>query len=154
MCHYPASGFLHFYRAEEVRRKFSNTRVNALLRAFSISTKEEKFDTFEQIVSMPCFGLSPFLQYKDAISNEYYVCVNALLRAFSISTSSILKYSAESQGCVNALLRAFSISTIWKKWKKSSCSDSVNALLRAFSISTVPLRNPSVYAASQPHFCK
>ena len=61
MCQCPASGFLHFYVTERSYYE-GNFCVNALLRAFSISTFQVHIhmDVKHQ-VSMPCFGLSPFL---------------------------------------------------------------------------------------------
>ena len=62
-------------------------RVNALYRAFSISTDPE------------------------TDSRNGKECVNALYRAFSISTMKCVNI-LEKEECVNALYRAFSISTL------------------------------------------
>ena len=79
------SPFLHgggYSRAEE-----TPYCVNALYRAFSISTDPE------------------------TDSRNGKECVNALYRAFSISTMKCVNI-LEKEECVNALYRAFSISTL------------------------------------------
>ena len=51
------------------------------------------------------------------------------------------------------LNRAGFISTDYRCYQELQF-EGVNALNRAESISTVPLKKPSIYAASQPRFCK
>ena len=63
-CQCPLSGFLHFYEDPDVRVTVAAQGcVNALYRAFSISTMEKlMINNVTIIVSMPFIGLSPFLQ--------------------------------------------------------------------------------------------
>ena len=91
-------------------------RVNALYRAFSISTDPE------------------------TDSRNGKECVNALYRAFSISTMKCVNI-LEKEECVNALYRAFSISTLLLTRHHIRWHSCVNALYRAFSISTLPSGN-------------
>ena len=112
--------------------------VNALNRAFPISTQEQKEDimTIKSVsmpliglspfllpahlkqapqqshVSMPLIGLSPFLQWRKQVNSEKYYCVNALNRAFPISTKFWWSGCNCKFYCVNALNRAFPISTV------------------------------------------
>ena len=69
--------------------------------------------TMEMIrVSMPCLGLSPFLQ--DGLCPYIFylmLCVNALSRAIPISTYAKLVQMSNDSSCVNALSRAIPIST-------------------------------------------
>ena len=89
--------------------------VNALNRAFPISTQEQKEDIMTiKSVSMPLIGLSPFLLIYQISPNLSTEGVNALNRAFPISTSSASKTSTATISCVNALNRAFPISTMEK----------------------------------------
>ena len=87
-CQCPTSGFLHFYKIScrntsgltcvsmpcfglspflqprvEMEELLVVRGVNALLRAFSISTQSQENGVERKLVSMPCFGLSPFLRY-------------------------------------------------------------------------------------------
>ena len=63
MCQCPLSGFLHFYVCEYLQVQPSEISVNALYRAFSISTTgiDIPMELLEG-VSMPFIGLSPFLR--------------------------------------------------------------------------------------------
>ena len=62
-CQCPLSGFLHFYVCEYLQVQPSEISVNALYRAFSISTTgiDIPMELLEG-VSMPFIGLSPFLR--------------------------------------------------------------------------------------------
>ena len=103
--------------------------VNALLRAYSISTiQQNHLIRQNHPVSMPFFGLTPFLHESHWRQNNVSRRVNALLRAYSISTIKSLE--------------TFSF------MRKCQCPSS--GLLHFYST----LWEPSVYAASQTHFCK
>ena len=111
-CQCPVAGLLHFYGSKpESRRRVldvsmpcggltpflqvrqphvlkSGRCVNALWRAYSISTIQLPILLRQrEVVSMPCGGLTPFLP-KGPEKEEtcIYLCVNALWRAYSIST--------------------------------------------------------------------
>ena len=114
---------------------------NALLRAFSFSTVYDKLlSVLKQRVSMPYFGLFPFLHIEALTESIDRLGFNALLRAFSFSTArriikkevNLWRFQCPTSGfflfykhvlnaksrrkkhCFNALLRAFSFSTIVK----------------------------------------
>ena len=72
------------------------TCVNALNRAFLISTYREPLQELAKQVSMPSIGLSSFLQLSSQTVWIYKMCVNALNRAFLISTRSLYKYTKYS----------------------------------------------------------
>ena len=64
-----------------------------------------------RLVSMPFFGLTPFLLEETENLATITPCVNALLRAYSISTMFQAVLWHMGMYGVNALLRAYSIST-------------------------------------------
>ena len=62
LCQCPLSGFLHFYALNFIFDKKKKYSVNALYRAFSISTVMSiDLTVLSKCVSMPFIGLSPFL---------------------------------------------------------------------------------------------
>ena len=70
----------------------ANTVVNALCRAYVISTVQESLlEDDDNIVSMPYVGLIPFLQNFKSTEKEVILCFNALYRAYTISTLSLWK---------------------------------------------------------------
>ena len=110
----PCGGLTPFLRKTMSKRELRRICVNALWRAYSISTSNELAVTREgdDVVSMPCGGLTPFLP--DVLANSYLCigyCVNALWRAYSISTILNGQEHIFIPTCVNALWRAYSIST-------------------------------------------
>ena len=85
-CQCPMTGFFHFYRPSSTQRK-KMSGVNALWRAFFISTplmlRKERFTE----VSMPYDGLFSFLRTDNGEQEKKISdSVNALWRAFFIST--------------------------------------------------------------------
>ena len=87
-------------------------------------------------MSMPFFGLTPFLQHDAERSEKNPECVNALLRAYSISTTdddNPYQTSSVCQCPSSGLLHFYErLEQDFEQVKNS-----VNALLRAYSISTV-----------------
>ena len=69
-CQCPLSGFLHFYIKLDWCGAKKNVCVNALYRAFSISTTIcNGVISIDYAVSMPFIGLSPFLPIEDMPEN-------------------------------------------------------------------------------------
>ena len=63
-CQCPVSGLLHFYKGIIGGWNYDKKSVNALSRAYFISTTSKEVETYsEEIVSMPCLGLTSFLRY-------------------------------------------------------------------------------------------
>ena len=111
-CQCPSSGLLHFYFLLVNTLLFLQNCVNALHRAYSISTHRRTTSFLAQkVVSMPFIGLTPFLPTHTMSIFTTEQCVNALHRAYSISTNYELT-NESAKGCVNALHRAYSISTV------------------------------------------
>ena len=135
-CQCPYSGFLHFYQDCGCNATVCVRCVNALIRAFFISTEEKTMTEEETMVSMPLFGLSSFLRTKHGLRIRERLSVNALIRAFFISTKSIPEPGQIQHTRVNALIRAFFISTLLKGPIMLQHLNRVNALIRAFFIST------------------
>ena len=87
MCQCPASGFLHFYKYADGKLDLLKNTCQCPASGFLHFYQNDGTGTQTQnTVSMPCFGLSPFLPKKLGSWHLYSSCVNALLRAFSIST--------------------------------------------------------------------
>ena len=84
----PYIGLIPFLRKEENEENFKGTCVNALPRAYPIST---------------------FIKF---IKGEHFMCVNALHRAYPISSSPLKRWNKFWKQCVNALHRAYPISTV------------------------------------------
>ena len=108
----PTSGFFLFYDNRCISYWYIVFCFNALLRASSFSTRF--FQIYKhgyRIVSMPYFGLLPFLREFYVNKKQQISCFNALLRASSFSTS-FLKFQMLIWMCFNALLRASSFSTL------------------------------------------
>ena len=132
---------------------FKKACVNALLRAYSISTYHDR--TVDDIfnVSMPFFGLTPFLLKAELTQHEQDLmcqCPSSGLLHFYVIKTDAYKRVEE---CVNALLRAYSISTKITKsnsGNQTMCQCPSSGLLHFYGT----LWEPSVYAASQTHFCK
>ena len=83
----PFIGLSPFLQRKDILKKMLITSVNALYRAFSISTHYfSVWNNGHKSVSMPFIGLSPFLQTMKIIGKVKKDRVNALYRAFSIST--------------------------------------------------------------------
>ena len=89
--------------------------VNALLRAFSISTFRIVVYYFCFSVSMPFFGLSPFLLILLALFLLYQQNVSMPFFGLSPFLQETVYSLHAGTECVNALLRAFSISTVAKQ---------------------------------------
>ena len=64
VCQCPVSGLSHFYKPKNLRQLQNLRCVNALSRAYPIST-EYNYQRSGKcvVVSMPCLGLIPFLRY-------------------------------------------------------------------------------------------
>ena len=75
MCQCPVSGLLHFYGGYPDSLAGTDIRVNALYRAYSISTAQDTVEGTEE------------------------TCVNALYRAYSISTATKLYKSISDDVC-------------------------------------------------------
>ena len=64
-CQCPSSGLLHFYGGCHIESQGLRSCVNALHRAYSISTGEKNMAMeYIYIVSMPFIGLTPFLRLR------------------------------------------------------------------------------------------
>ena len=113
--------------------------------------KEEKLCSRKH-VSMPFFGLTPFLRIMTVLSTTSLMCQcpsSGLLHFYVIKTDAYKRV----EECVNALLRAYSISTKITKsnsGNQTMCQCPSSGLLHFYGT----LWEPSVYAASQTHFCK
>ena len=87
MCQCPLTGFFHFYLKYLLDKNYDFACVNALYRAFSISTKgilEKNFSV--TVCQCPLSGFLHFYGKILTIQNTTLNSVNALYRAFSIST--------------------------------------------------------------------
>ena len=91
LCQCPVSGLYHFYLCKSHRKWTYKSGVNALYRAYIIST-----------------GIIVLQNYQKLIR------VNALYRAYIISTIN-WQISGSVKGSVNALYRAYIISTLRKQ---------------------------------------
>ena len=91
-CQCPMTGFFHFYQNQCWSTESWCGGVNALWRAFFISTlKRPGTSNLEKRVSMPYDGLFSFLRRLGKIfPTSRMLSVNALWRAFFISTQGIL----------------------------------------------------------------
>ena len=80
VCQCPYSGLSHFYVAQEIAHAAQNNCVNALTRAYPISTLRFRWSFGKAYyVSMPLLGLIPFLQGNEENIKESYVVSMPLL---------------------------------------------------------------------------
>ena len=93
MCQCPQSGLSHFYTAVVEEESDEDECVNALSRAYPISTDDGKGngDPEQHVCQCPKSGLSHFYEKNEGIDNQISGCVNALSRAYPISTVSLKK---------------------------------------------------------------
>ena len=91
--------------------------VNALYRAFSISTHINNSLTFdEMLVSMPFIGLSPFLLCAFLkVQPGDIMCQCPLSGFLHFYGDELMTFKVKTES-VNALYRAFSISTLVRLW--------------------------------------
>ena len=90
-------------------------RFNALLRASSFSTQKFSRHDKQDTVSMPYFGLLPFLRWqkwRELCQISMFQCPTS---GFFLFYSKYAGSGACKQICFNALLRASSFSTVTKK---------------------------------------
>ena len=111
--------------------------VNALSRAYSISTMTRAFDAFRRGVSMPCLGLTSFLPVSFAAMKAFDACVNALSRAHVISTTWKQGFVSVSQCVSMPCLGLTSFLRSGSPIRNNVLLIRVNALSRAHVISTV-----------------
>ena len=138
VCQCHMTGFFHFYPKNSWKTRGAYGGVNALWRAFFISTKSKEVQIMDEqlIVSMPYDGLFSFLRnisfatVSGSSVSMPYDGLFSFLREQKQKSSSLQK-------SVNALWRAFFISTrTGRRNGELSVCVGVNALWRAFFIST------------------
>ena len=108
----PCIGLSSFLQALDKMNDMSTFCVNALYRAFFISTKgENDYEDHKFMCQCPVSGFLHF--YVGTVIGAVLIggCVNALYRAFFISTTPCGGIPQGYYDCVNALYRAFFIST-------------------------------------------
>ena len=126
----PSGGLIPFLQEWNYRRDtLDDDSVNALERAYTISTEPQRHRWRQGNVSMPSGGLLPFL-----------------LTKYSRVSNKKNDVSMPSGGLLPFLPSCLPIPTWMVRGR-------VNALWRAFTISPLPPQKPFIYAGFQPRFC-